>query len=397
MKAKIGIFGGGTAAIILVSHINTEKFDIQLFEKNNNLARKFLVAGKGGFNLSHSEPIASLVKRYKPVDFLKDHLLKYNNSDLTKWFGHIGIPTFIGSSKRIFPEEGIKPIQVLEAITRQLKDITINYNSEWVDFGDKNGEILIQKDNQEIKEQFDYVIFSFGGASWAKTGSTGDWLTKFKEASIKTIPFEPSNCAAIIDWDKQLLKEIEGKPLKNISVFKDEHSVNGDVTISKTGLEGSPIYASSHLIRIGLKNDDKAILNIDFKPDNSEEELLRKLNKHRQKSWSHHIKSCLNLSTEAFKIIYTKLSKDDFNNPKKLVNCIKNCPIEIKGLAPIDEAISTVGGIAIDELSTHFELKTKPNHFTIGEMVDWDAPTGGYLIQGCYSMAKSLATYLNSK
>ena len=395
MKQTISIIGGGPSALLLAAFLDTDKFDITIFEKKKSLGRKFLVAGKGGFNLSHAEPIQQFIERYTPSHFLKNALLNFDNNDLRDWLAKIGLPTFVGSSKRIYPQKGIKPIKVLNTILQllQQKKVHLKYNYEWKGWSDNNE--LTFNENKII--QSDYTIFAVGGSSWKITGSDGTWVEQFKNKDIQINPFLASNCAFQINWKKDFISKQEGSPLKNIAITCLGKRQKGEVVITKFGLEGNGIYALSPQIRQELKLRGFAEIFIDFKPTLSEENILKKLENSNKSNTSGVLKNTLKLSSAQIALLKSYTTKEDFLNKTILSHKIKNLPLRVKNTAPLDEAISTVGGIDLKEVDENFQLKKIKNHFCIGEMLDWDTPTGGYLLQACFSMGVYLANHLNEK
>lgn len=353
-----------------------------MYEKNSAQARKFLVAGHGGLNLTHSEPLEQFIKRYTPASFFEPLLRSFSNADLQSWFNSIGIPTFTGTSKRIFPKKGIKPIEVLNAILKVIKDKNVKLNTEY----NWQGEEM----------DADITVFALGGSSWKITGSDGGWTTYFQNKGIEIIPFQASNCAFQIHWPKNLINLAEGLPLKNIAIKSLDTRKEGEVVITAFGMEGSAIYALSPQIRQQLNEQQKAICYIDLKPSLSLDKLIELLNnKPANYTMTKYLDSVLNLSKAQLALLKSLTAKEDFLNNETLASKIKALPLEITGIAPIDEAISTVGGVSLKEIDDHFQLKKWPGHYVIGEMLDWDAPTGGYLLQGCFSMGYNLAEYLN--
>lgn len=393
MKKSIAIVGGGAAALALGCHLNKERYNITIYEKNKALGRKFLVAGDGGFNLTHSENLTLFKTRYTPQDFLSTALDHFNNMDLRHWLKELGIHTFVGSSKRIYPEKQIKPIHVLKALENELKknEVTIKYNYEWE--GWKDDALLFSNGS---KTRSDYTVFCLGGGSWSVTGSNDKWLPRFGNRGINTIPFTPSNCAYLVSWKKDFIKNNEGKPLKNVSVTCENKKQKGELILTKDGLEGNAIYALGPQIRSLLLNGS-ALIYIDLKPMLSATEICTKLKRSKEKNTALKLKKELKLSTSQTQLLKSYTTKEEYQNNGILSRKIKELPIEITGTGVLDEAISTVGGISLEETSKHFELKKLPNCFCIGEMLNWDAPTGGYLLQSCFSSGVYLADYLNRK
>lgn len=395
MKKTVSIIGGGPSALCLAAFLDASKFDITIYEKNKTIGRKFLVAGKGGFNLTHAELPENFIKRYTPPTFLKNAFQHFDNTHLRTWLKGIGIPTFVGSSKRVFPEKGIKPIEVLNAILKVLKEKNVQLQFEYNWMGWTEQQALVFNNNLFI--QSDYTIFSLGGGSWKVTGSDGTWLTHFSNKKIQTLPFQSSNCAYKINWSDFFIEQHEGKALKNISISCGEKIQKGEVVITKFGLEGNAIYALSPSIQQALKNEQKAAIFIDLKPMIAENDLQQRINNSSLQKTTEILRKEVKLSSAAISLLKASVSKATYLDTVLLTKAIKRLPIEIVAAAPVDEAISTSGGIALDEVDQNFELKRLAHHFSIGEMLDWNAPTGGYLLQACFSMGAYLAHYLNSK
>jgi len=399
IQKHVAIIGSGPSALLLAATLDPENFQVTIYEKNQAPARKLLLAGQGGFNLTHSEPIDQFIKRYTPSAFFKKLITGFSNTDLQTWLHSIGIPTFTGTSKRVFPQKGIKPIAVLNAILSQLKEKNVQlitgYN--W------QGEELSAVENPAGSESPSAVItvFALGGSSRKTTGTDGSWTKHFIQKGITILPFQPSNCACQVQWPKNLLQTAEGQALKNISIKTLNTKKEGEVVITKFGLEGSAIYALSPDIRqqlLASPDSPSAQIHIDLKPSLSHAKLLQTLNaKPPSDNITHFLSSTLNLSKTHIALLKAFTNKEDFLNPEQLANKIKELPLTLTGMAPIDEAISTVGGIPLNEVDENFQLKKWPCHYAIGEMLDWDAPTGGYLLQACFSMGFMLADHLNKK
>ncbi len=382
MKTKVAIIGSGPAGLMLAARLDETKFEVTIYEKTSAPARKFLVAGSGGFNLTHSEPFEQLIKRYTPASFINPIIRSFTNTDLHTWLKTIGIPTFTGTSRRIFPEKGIKPIAVLNAILKVLKD--------------KKVKLVTGYDWKGEKMDSDITVFALGGASWKITGSDGSWTSYFQKQGIEIIPFQASNCAFKIDWPKNLIALAAGLPLKNICLECMDVKKIGEVVITEFGMEGSAIYALSPQIRHQINEHKKAICYIDLKPSLPISKVVEMLkNKPADRTMTKYLDSELNLSKAQLALLKNLTAKEDFLNLETLAAKIKRLPLEITGLAPIDEAISTVGGISLKEIDENLQLKKLPNNYVIGEMLDWEAPTGGYLLQACFSMGNKLGEYLN--
>ncbi len=394
MKKRISIIGGGSAAIAFAAHIDTNKFDVVLFEKNKAIARKFLVAGDGGFNLTHGSGINEMLKEYEPLGFLDEALCQFSNEDFRQWLKGIGIETYTGSSGRVFPIKPTKPIEVLQAIIKVLKKkgIQIQTGKQWTGWNLDNS---IQLNGSE-SVQSNIVVYALGGSSWKVTGSDGSWLSLFNSKNIPNKEFKAANCAFKIQWPKEFATHHVGKALKNITLSSSK-TYTGELSITSFGLEGNAIYPLSTEIQTELSTIGEASVFIDFKPMFSYEALLSKLEKSKEKSISNKLKADLALSNTAIQMVKNHLSKEAYADYISLSKSIKRLPLKIIAAAPIDEAISTSGGIALEAIDENFQLKALPNHYCIGEMLDWTVPTGGYLLQGCFSMGVKLASHLNDQ
>jgi uncharacterized flavoprotein (TIGR03862 family) len=394
MKKKVAIIGGGTAGLFLAAFLNSDTYDVTIYEKKLSLGRKFLVAGDGGFNLTHSEELSILKSRYTPASFLDNALDNFSNADLRTWLLSLGIPTFIGSSGRVFPEKGIKPIEVLKSIEAYLidKNVKFEFNKTFTGWDQENS---LEFNAKEIIKS-DYTVFALGGSSWKVTGSDGTWLNLFAEKGIDTLPFRPSNCAYKIDWNKKFIQNNEGRPLKNISVSINKKTQKGEAIITKFGIEGNAIYGLSPEIQTTLDSNNEVVVYVDFKPTFNLSALIEKINDSKSKT-TETLRKSLKLSNTVIELIKVTLTKDEFLDIQILAQFIKRFPLKFIDSAPVDEAISTSGGIDLKEIDPNFELIKIKNNFCIGEMLDWNSPTGGYLIQACASTGVYLAHQLNSK
>lgn len=393
MKKSVVIVGGGPAALMLAAFIDPQQYSVALYEQNKAVGRKFLVAGKGGFNLTHSEPLDVFTERYTPPDFLRPALQSFSNEHLRTWLAQIGLPTFVGSSKRVYPLKSIKPIEVLNKILKVLHDKHVSIHTEaiWTAWA-PDGSLLFE---QHPPVKADYYVFALGGGSWSITGSDGKWFPKFAEQGIPTTPFLAANCAYQINWPTVFIAEQEGQPLKNIAITCDDKKQKGEAVITRFGLEGNAIYALSPHIQQQLDQQQFAQIFLDLKPTLTSEDVLKRITTSKQKSTSATLRKVLKLSVAQAQLLRSQLTKEQYLTPALLAQHIKQLPLRILNSGPIDEAISTTGGIALSAINSNFELKFKTNNFCIGEMLDWNAPTGGYLLQACFSMGVHLAQYLN--
>ncbi|PZX55349.1 hypothetical protein LV84_02487 [Algoriphagus ratkowskyi] len=390
---KLTIIGGGPAALILAAELDTTKYKVTLCERKKTMGRKFLVAGEGGLNLTYNSPIEEFITHYFPSDFMAPFFRQFTNTDLIAWLNELDIPTFIGSSNRVFPESDLKPIEVLNKIVHAIKarGVSFQLDTKWIGW---TADGRLSFENIEAIDS-DIVIFAMGGSSWKVTGSDGGWKNLFEERGVKVQQFRAANCAFEIDWDKDFIEKHEGKPLKNIALTYDKHISTGELVISKFGLEGNAIYALSQKIQETLLTEKSVIIHLDLKPTMTLAQLRSKYKSSSQSKVTAILKNDLNLDRSSIGLLKHFCGKETFSNPDLLVQTIKSVPVTIKSAGGLDEAISSLGGIALDEIDENFQLRKIPSAYAIGEMLDWYAPTGGYLLQGCFSMGFVLAAYLN--
>lgn len=383
VRKTVALIGGGPACMIAAYFLG-DHFETHLYEQGKSIGRKFLVAGNGGFNLTNSATNQELLNAYSPEPILHHAISVFDSQATRQWLSEIGIPTFIGSSSRVFPEAGIKPVKVLNQIKKALitKGVQIHTNATFVGFNEQQIP-LIKTTAGTTTIKADSYFFGLGGGSWKKTGSNTEWLTYFNEIGINTLDFESSNCGVDVDFDDQFFEKFEGTPLKNIAFSIDGKVQKGEAVITKTGLEGNAIYPLIPVIRKTIEAKQIAPITIDLKPNNSVKELLKKVDQLNLKPKNY--KYTFRLNTVALQLLKNSLSKAEYLNPIHVAKTLKSVPISIRKLRPIEEAISTVGGIPFSEINNDFSLKKHPRIKVIGEMLNWDSPTGGYLLQGCFS------------
>ena len=390
---RLTIIGGGSASLMLAAQLDTNKYKVTLFDKKKAMGRKFLVAGEGGLNLTYNSTLEALTSQYFPREFMAPIIRQFNNKDLMSWLKNHEIRTFIGSSNRVFPVLGLKPIEVLNKIVAYIsaRYIEFKLDTKWEGWN-KEGHLCFEE-MEDIES--DIVVFALGGASWKVTGSDGGWKNSFEKRGVRVQPLRAANCAFEVDWNKNFIATHEGKPLKNIALTYNEHCSKGELNISKFGLEGNAIYALSQKIQEKLLTEESVVIHLDLKPTMTVDQIRSKyMSSHRSKV-TDILNKDLNLDRTSIGLLKQFCDKDTFSNPDLLVETIKSVPVIIKSAGELDKAISTLGGIALDEIDENFQLKKIPNSYAIGEMLDWYAPTGGYLLQGCFSMGFVLAKYLN--
>lgn len=392
-RKRIAIIGGGPAGLI-AADVLAPAHEVHLYEQGKSVGRKFLVAGQGGFNLTNSVDGEELAAQYAPSGFLQAALQGFGSAALRSWLQELGIDTYVGTSGRVFPVKGIKPIDVLNAIRARLIERVVTFHLEHTFVGfDAQERILIEHGDTRAALDADLTLFALGGASWPVTGSAGTWTVHFAQLGVDVLPFQASNCGVEIAWPMELAHAHAGKPLKNVRIHAGERSSFGEATITVHGLEGNAIYPVVFALREALNNTGSAVLRIDLKPNNTTEELLDRIAGKAPKNYAE----ALRLDRPAFALLKAFTTKERFLSPFALAQDMKDLRLPVRALRPIDEAISTVGGIPTSALSPDFSLKRHPRIFTIGEMVDWDAPTGGFLLQGCFAMGHHAAQAILSQ
>ncbi len=412
-QRKIIVVGGGPAGIFAAWCLSGA-YEVHLFEQSSSLGRKILIAGKGGLNITNHS-IQKIREAYTPAGFMDQALDVLDNEALRNWLHSIGIPTYIGSSGKVFPQQGIKAIEVVQKMTNALVDrkVNIHLNHRLVGFTLQNVftfEMTDPKVAIKIKHSADYCILALGGASWPQTGSDGMWVNMFNENGISTLSFQPSNCGINIEWPTNIRQFHVGKPLKNITiklVNGEEEAITpakvqmNEALITNDGLEGAAVYGIVPMLRSLFAAGNKAFISIDFKPQNTLDQLLKKIPGEnpeiidsfgkQSKSKVPDYKNLLSLQTEHMALIKAFTPPDILHSKEKFCQTVKNLIIPVHSLRPLKEAISGVGGISTNDINENFSLKSNSSIFVIGEMVNWDAPTGGYLLQGCFSMAALVA------
>lgn len=394
-KKIIALFGGGPACIIAALELSAE-YEVHLYEKGKSIGRKFLVAGNGGFNITNAVIGENLYNVYSKSDALRKALVDFDSKAVRKWLDDLGINTYVGSSNRVFPVDGIKPAEVLKVLKNKLEEqkVNIHTNCTFIGFTKDNLPIVEDKEGKEEIIAAYHYVFGLGGGSWKITGANSEWLSLFEAIGVEISPFQASNCGVNVAWEKSFRDRFEGSPLKNISLHIGEFQKKGEAVITKYGLEGNALYPLVPIIRNHLKKNGKAQLFVDLKPNNSIEELKRKSKKNMlPKNYAY----AFNLNKMEFNLVKNTLSKSEFFDPFKFAEQLKKVPVSINDLRPVEEAISTVGGIDMGAVDSNFTLKKDANISVVGEMLNWDAPTGGFLLQACFAIGKKAATAINEK
>lgn len=378
------IIGGGPAGLMAAQELATAGVKVTLLDAKPSVGRKFLMAGKSGLNLTKDEPFEDFLTNYSDhSDWLTPALADFGPQETMDFARSLGIDIFTGSTRRVFPN-AMKASPLLRAWLARLDDLGVvrKTRHRWTGWTEKGH--AIDTPDGPIEMQADATIFALGGASWAKLGSDGKWAEQFEAAGISCIPFAPSNCGLNVTWSPHMAPHF-GTPLKAVRFSSGPIASSSEAVISAKGIEGGGIYALSPALRAG-----KA-LTVDMKPAWSLERTMQALARPRGKSsLSNHIRKSLKLGKLEVALLqeWTRPLPVD---PAELAKIVKNLPVKHAGFRPLDEAISTAGGIAPEALTPSLMLKSREGQFCAGEMLGWDAPTGGYLITGCLATGKRAA------
>lgn len=366
---------------------------VTVYEHKRSAGRKFLLAGRGGLNITHGEPLDELVDRYGPArSFLEPALRAFSPDDLRAWCDALGEPTFVGSSDRVFPES-FRATPLLRAWLRRLADAGVELRTGvrwegWSAAGDNQFETSA---GDAWDEPADATVFALGGASWPRVGSDGGWVASFEKAGIEMRPFSPANAGIIIEWSDALKAKFEGAPIKNAVFSCGDVSARGDAVVTSAGLEGGPIYALGPAIRDQLGNGQSAKLLLDLHPDLETDALTQRLSKRRPKASVTSWLGSAGVSPLAVSLAREATANQLPNDPDAVAALLKAAPIAIAQMAPIERAISSAGGIALAGVDQNYMTAARPGVFIAGEMLDWEAPTGGYLLQACFSTGRAAA------
>ncbi|GFM83862.1 NAD(FAD)-utilizing dehydrogenase [Pseudomonas cichorii] len=366
---------------------------VDLYDAMPSVGRKFLLAGVGGMNITHSEPYPAFLSRYAERAPMIAPLLRSFDADaLCKWIHGLGIQTFVGSSGRVFPTD-MKAAPLLRAWLKRLREagVVIHNRHRWLGWN-TDGSLRIASVEGELALKPDATLLALGGASWARLGSDGAWLPWLQARGVETAPLQAANCGFEVSaWSELLRSKFAGSPLKNIAIgLPDDTPRLGECVLTETGVEGSLIYALSARIREQINRAGSATVQIDLLPGKPLNDVQKALSKPRgSRSMSKHLQSQLGLDGVKAALLRELATKEAFADPASLSQAIKALPLTLINPRPLDEAISTAGGVTFEGLDEVLMLKQLPGVFCAGEMLDWEAPTGGYLLTACFASGRA--------
>ena len=400
MKRNVAIIGGGPTGLMAAYILSKHKFDVTIYERKPTLGRKFLLAGRGGLNITHSENIEEFLIKYgKTAKIFKQILDNFSQKNLVDFCEMLGEKTFTGSSGRVFPKS-FKASPLLRSWLTKLKNQNVNMkiNHDWV--GWEDNKLIFKNGIKKLIVDTDITLLALGGSSWPKLGSDGSWIKILEKEKIKITKIQPTNCGFFVKWSTVFKNRFAGYPLKSVGLSFKNIQTKGEFIITRDGIEGGIVYSLSSILRENINEMGPSEIIIDLKPDFSIEKINKLLLKPRFKlTTTNYLRKTLNLSEVAIGLLMEFKNKKEINNQeiRNLAHVIKNYKIILDKPFSIDRCISTAGGINFKSINKEFMLINKPNVYVAGEMLDWEAPTGGYLLQACISNGAYVAKNIINK
>ena len=390
-KASVAIIGAGPAGLMTAETLAQSGIGVAVFDAMPSVGRKFLMAGRGGLNLTHSEPLDAFLTRYREATpKLASAIESFPPERLRAWCEALGQPTFVGSSGRIFPK-ALKASPLLRAWLRRLGAMGVSFSMRhrWIGWDD-SGRVSFQTPDGQRVIAADATVLALGGASWPRLGSDGSWTETLRARGASISPLKPSNCGFTVNWSDIFRERFEGEPLKGITLAFGGRNVRGEAVITRAGIEGGAVYALSAELREAILTSGQATLQVALRPDIATGDLVKRLSASRGKqSFSNWLRKAAQMSPVAIGLLQEVAHASPVSlaslSAERLAELINALPLQLSGIAPIARAISSAGGISFDELDTGFMLRRLPGVFAAGEMLDWEAPTGGYLLQACFA------------
>lgn len=389
----VAIIGGGPAGLMAAEVLANAGVRVELFDAMPSVGRKFLLAGVGGMNITHSEAKAPFLSRYREREpEIATLLADFDAETLRAWIHDLGIDTFIGTSGRVFPTD-MKAAPLLRAWLKRLREagVAIHTRSRWLGW-DKSGALRIATPEGDRLVTADACVLALGGGSWARLGSDGAWVPLLEQRGVEVSPLRPANSGfEVAGWSEHLRGKFAGAPLKNVTLALDgEAPRRGEFVLTEHGIEGSLVYALSAAIRQCLEQHGSAQVYLDLQPERSLEKVTALLSKPRgSASMAKHLHRQLGLDGAKAALLRELTTPADFADMSRLACAIKTLPIELLRTRPLDEAISSAGGVTFEALDQNLMLRALPGTFCAGEMLDWEAPTGGYLLTACFASGRA--------
>lgn len=394
----VAVIGGGPAGLMAAEVLGAAGVAVDVFDAMPSVGRKFLLAGKGGMNITHAEPFERFLERYGARSaHLAPYLRAFSPDMLRAWVHGLGIDTFVGSSGRVFPRD-MKSAPLLRAWLHRLRAMGVRFHVRHRWQGWDEGEALVFATPEgERRVRADAVVLALGGASWPQLGSDGAWVVQLASTGVSVAPLRPANCGFDVGWSEGFAARFAGEPVKAVIARvpgADGVTVQrqGEFVVTATGVEGSLIYALSAPLRDAIERTGHGVLVLDLAPGRSEQQLAAALARPRGRdSLANHLRKRAGITGVKAGLLRELLLTDVFAAPQPLAAAIKSLPLPLRTPRPIEEAISTAGGVCFEALDEHLMLRTRQGVFCAGEMLDWEAPTGGYLLTACLATGRAAA------
>ncbi len=390
MHKTVAIIGGGPAGLMAAEVLSRANVQVDVYDAMPSLGRKFLMAGKSGLNLTHSEPFEAFIERYgKRKAEVATWLRDFTPDDLRAWVRELGVETFVGTSGRVFPV-GMKASPLLRAWLRRLDEAGVQFHlrHRWLGW-DADHALRFETVNGLETIRADAVLLALGGGSWQRLGSDGAWTQWLESAGVKVEALKPANCGFDVAWSPFFKDKFDGQPVKSVVLSFAEFRQQGEFIITKEGVEGSLVYAAAALMRDEIALNGGAVMELDLAPDKPEADLLERMSKPRgSRTLSSHLEKTIGIKGVKAGLLREFVPKEDFADVKRLAFFIKHLPVPLIAPRPLDEAISSAGGVDFESLDEHLMVRHLPGLFCAGEMLDWEAPTGGYLLTACFASGR---------
>ncbi len=395
VRPAVCVIGAGSAGLYAARVLAAAGAQVTVFDAMPSVGRKFLLAGKGGLNLTHAEPLPAFTARYAAAAPRVAAWLECFGPDAVRGFAReLGFDTFVGSSGRVFPLD-MKAGPMMRAWVRSLRETGVVFRVRHRFLGwTPDGMLRFRTPDGEVHARAEATVLALGGGSWAKLGSDGAWVEPLRDAGIAVVPLRPANCGFDCDWEPRFAERWQGQPLKTVAarLHGAPEWRRGELLVTATGVEGSLVYALSASLRDALERDGQATLELDLLPDRELAALRAALAAPRgSRSRSEHWRRSVGLSGIRAALVHACVPRVLWDDAEALASQLKSLPVVLKRTRPIDEAISTAGGIALDAVDEHLMLRARPGVFAAGEMLDWEAPTGGYLLTAAFASARVAA------
>lgn len=390
---SIAIIGAGPSGLFAAEILAKAGHRVTLYDQMATPARKFLIAGRGGLNLTHSEPLDAFIHRYgAAAAWLAPSIQAFTPDALRQWCEGLGVETFIGSSGRVFPRS-MKAVQLLRAWLVRLDALGVRYVPRQRWFGWEGDALAFADTSRHTTHvRADACLLALGGASWPRLGSDGAWTRILAAKGIAIAPLRPANCGFTVEWSPYIREKFAGVPIKPVSITHEGITRQGEAMMTKHGIEGGVIYALSSALREAIARDGSTTIHLDLRPAMTHDALVQKLQGRGNKSLPSFLRSA-GFSPLAIALLHELVSTATLKaaSANALATHLKQLPLNLTGTSSMARAISSAGGIAREELTDDFMLRKKPGVFVAGEMLDWEVPTGGYLLQACFSTAATAA------